>query len=161
MGRLNGGDSSTLKFIEIAPSEMGKSVSAGRVDAAVILEPALFNALKTDVRPLGKVYDTLMPMMITAYYASNSFLAKNAPAAKKFVAAMKLAATWANANKAATAVILEKYTKIAAASIAQMNRVAYPETLDAAAIQPQIDALADFKFLPNKFPAQSMFWNGL
>ena len=157
----NGGDSSTLKFIELAPSEMGKSVSAGRVDAAVILEPALSSALKTDVRPLGKVYDVLMPMMITAYYGSNDFLNKNAATAKKVLAALKLAATWANANKAASATILEKYTKIPAASIMQMNRVAFPETLEAAAIQPQIDVLADFKFLPSRFPAQSLFWSGV
>lgn len=156
---LNGGDSKTLKFIEFAPSEMGKTVAAERVDAAVILEPALSSALKTDVRPLAKPYDTTSPMMITAYYGSNDFLSKNPVAAKKFIAGLKLAAAWANANKVATATILEKYTKIPAAQIMQMSRVVFPETLDPASIQPQIDVLADYKFLPARFPAKLTFWS--
>lgn len=155
---INGGDSKSLKFIEFPPSEMKNMLTSARVDAAMLNEPALSFAM-TDLKSIGKPFDAISnPMMISAHYASNDWLAKNPAVAKRLIAAFKKAATWANANHPATATMLEKYAKIPPAAMTQMNRTTYTDTLDVVSIQPQIDVMAQYGFLA-KFPIVDTFWS--
>ena len=155
----NGGDSSTLKFLEIPVPEMAPAIVAGRIDGSCLLEPSLTFA-KNDVRILGKCYDAITKtLMITTHFASNEFLQKNPAAAKAFIGALKQTAEWANKNHPAAGAILAKISKLDPATIAEMNRVVYAESLDVATIQPVIDATAQYKFLPKTFPVAEMFWS--
>jgi NitT/TauT family transport system substrate-binding protein len=155
----NGGDSSTLKFLEIPVPEMAPALNAGRIDGSCLLEPSLTFA-KNDVRIFGKCYDAIAKtLMITTHFANNEWLEKNPAAAHAFIGAMKQSAQWANKNQAAAGSILEKISKIPAATVGEMNRVVYAETLDIATIQPVIDATAQYKFLPKTFPVSDMFWS--
>jgi NitT/TauT family transport system substrate-binding protein len=156
----NGGDSSTLKFLELPVPSMAPAIVAGRIDAATLLEPSLTYA-KNDVRVLGKCYDAIAKtLMICTHFGPNDWLAKNAATVQKFSTAMKQAADWANKNPADSATILANLTKIPPDVVAQMNRVVFGDALDVATIQPVIDATAEYKFLPKTFPVSEMFWNG-
>lgn len=154
----NGGDASTLKFVEITVPEMAAALQAGRVDAATLLEPSL-TAVKNEIRVFAKPYDAIAKQFfITLHAAQNSFLERNPAAAKQFMAALHQAAAWANRNHEATGAVLVKLTKIPQATIDKMARVVYVETLDPALIQPVIDATAQYKFLAARFQAQELFW---
>jgi NitT/TauT family transport system substrate-binding protein len=156
----NGGDSSTLKFIEIPVPEMAPALTANRLDAATLLEPSLTYA-KNDIRVFGKCYDAITKsLMICTHFSSNDWLAKNPGPAKQFVTAMKQAAAWANKNPNEAAPILANLTKIPVETITQMNRVSFGETLEPATMQPIIDAVASYKFLAKSFPVTEMFWSG-
>jgi NitT/TauT family transport system substrate-binding protein len=155
----NGGDSSTLKFLEIPVPAMAAALNANRIDASCLLEPSL-TASKGDVKILGKCYDAITKqLMITTHFANNDWLEKNPAAAHAFIGALKQTAQWANKNQAAAGAILAGITKIAPETISQMNRVEYAATLDPATIQPVIDATAEYKFLPKTFNVAEMFWS--
>jgi NitT/TauT family transport system substrate-binding protein len=155
----NGGDSSTLKFLEIPVPEMAPALQAGRIDGSCLLEPSLTFA-KNDVRILGKCYDAIAKtLMITSHFANNDWLEKNPATAHKFIDALRKTADWANKNKAAAGTILAGITKIEPATIAEMHRVEYADTLAVATIQPVIDTTAEYKFLPKTFNVAEMFWS--
>ncbi|HEY5350347.1 MAG TPA: ABC transporter substrate-binding protein, partial [Candidatus Lustribacter sp.] len=155
----NGGDSATLKFIEIPVPEMAPALNANRIDGSCLLEPSLTYA-KNDVRIFGKCYDAIAKtLMISTHFANNGWLEKNPAAAHAFIGACKATAEWANTNQAAAGAILARISKIPAATIAEMNRVVYAESLDVATIQPVIDATAQYKFLPKTFNVAEMFWS--
>ena len=159
---VSGGDSQTIKFIEVTPTQMGLAVASGHVDAAAILEPSLSEALRTTVRAIAKPLDAVCtPQMASAYYGSAPFLDKNAAAVKSFIAAMKLAAQWANANHHATATILAKHSQLTVDEIEQTHRTSYTDALDPSTIQPIVDAMVDYKVLATRFPVAQTFWSQL
>ena len=154
----NGGDAKTLKFLELPIPQVPPALQAGRLDAGIVLEPTL-SLVKNDIRVLGKCYDTIAKtLMISSFFATTTWLEKNEAAARKLVGALRDAATWANANRAASGEILSRVAKLPATEIGTMNRVAYTDHLDATHYQPVIDALAHYGFLPHAFPAGELFW---
>ena len=154
----NGGNSDSLKFVEVVASSMGPAVASGRADAALLLEPSLTYA-KNDVRVFAQPYDAIgKAFLITAFFSTADWLDQNPALAKKFAATIKRTADWANANVAATTPILERITKIPAATIAQMVRTTYADTVLPTQIQPVIDILAEYKFITSKFPASDIIW---
>jgi NitT/TauT family transport system substrate-binding protein len=156
----NGGDSSSLKFIETPPPTMAPALVAGRIDAACMLEPSLTFA-KDDIRVLGKCYDAIAKsLMITSHFATNAWLDANPAAAHAFIGALRETARWANKNQQAAAAILADVSKIPIGTIGEMHRVVFGETLDPKTIQPVIDATAEYKFLPKTFNVSEMFWTG-
>jgi NitT/TauT family transport system substrate-binding protein len=156
----NGGDSSTLKFIETPPPTMAPALVAGRIDAACMLEPSLTFA-KDDIRVLGKCYDAIAKtLMITSHFATNAWLDANPAAAHAFIGALHETARWANKNQQAAAAILADVSKIPIGTIGEMHRVVFGEGLDPKTIQPVIDATAEYKFLPKTFNVSEMFWPG-
>jgi NitT/TauT family transport system substrate-binding protein len=155
----NGGDSSTLKFLEIPVPEMAPALVAGRLDGACELEPSLTYA-KSDIRIFGKCYDSIAKRLtITTHFANNDWLDKNPAAARAFIGDMRTTAQWANKNQSASGAILAGITKIPPATIAEMNRVVFADQLDPKTIQPVIDATAQYKFLPKTFNVADMFWS--
>jgi len=154
----NGGDSSTLKFLEIPVPEMAPALVAGRIDGACELEPSLTYA-KNDIRVFGKCYDAIAKTLtITTHFANTAWLDAHPAAAHAFIGAMRAAAQWANKNPAASATILERVSQIPAATVGVMNRVVFAESLEASTIQPVIDATAQYKFIPKTFNVTEMFW---
>jgi NitT/TauT family transport system substrate-binding protein len=157
----NGGDSSTLKFVEIPVPEMAPAIQAGRIEGACVLEPSLTYA-KNDIKIFGKCYDAIAKMLaINSHFANPEWLDKNPVAAQKFIVACRQTAQWANKNKVESGAIIEKISKIPAATVGEMNRVVYAENLDPALMQPVIDATALYKFLPRTFNVTEMFWSKL
>jgi NitT/TauT family transport system substrate-binding protein len=156
-----GGDSSTLKFIELPASEMVSAMKAGRVDAVTLTEPQLAQS-KNDVRILAKNYDAIHDtLLINSHFGPSAWLDKNASLARAFIATLREAAIWSNKNRAATGSIIERLAKLAPGTASRMNRTVYGEVLDPTIIQPSIDVTAEYKFLPKTFAATDMFWTGL
>lgn len=156
---VNGGDSSTLKFLEIPVPEMAPALNAGRIDGACELEPALTYS-RNEIRVFGKCYDAIAKSLtITTHFANNSWLEAHPAEAHAFIRAMRATAQWTNKNPVASAAILARITKIPPATIARMHRVVFGENLDPALIQPVIDTTAEYKFLPKTFDVSKMFWS--
>lgn len=154
----NGGDLSTVKFVELAFPAMQAALDAGRIDAAAITEPFLTAALKTD-RAIGSPYDAVSKELLVSAYFTTSGWAKDHPdALGRFIAAIHQAAVWANANHAKSAAILLEYAKIDPALVAQMTRVRYGETLQARQIQPAIDVAAKYGNFAS-FPAAQIMYH--
>ncbi len=63
-----------------------------------------------------------------------------------------------NANPAGVATILESVAKITPQTAARMKHIVNAETLELETIQPQIDALAQYGFIPNRYPVTDVIW---
>jgi NitT/TauT family transport system substrate-binding protein len=154
----NGGDSSTVKFVEMPFPEMAGALAQHRIDAAIIAEPTLSDA-KTTTRVLGKPYSAIgKEYLIGAWFANANWAKSHPDLIAKFVTAMHDTAGWANANQAKSAEILAKYATIDPAVAAKMTRARFAETLTPALVQPTIDITAKYKGIDAPFPAQDMIY---
>ena len=156
----NGGDSSTVKFVEMPFPDMAGALAQGRIDAALMAEPTMTES-KGTTRFLSNCYDGIgTNYMIGAYFASTAWATAHPDLVRKFQAAMRDTAIWANKNPGLSAVILARESKMNPEIAAKMYRAVYPERLEAATIQPIIDVTAKYGGLPAVFPATDMIFAG-
>jgi NitT/TauT family transport system substrate-binding protein len=157
---MNGGDSKTIKFTEIPMTDGAAAVSSGRIDAFALGEPFLTNAAD-QVRSIGNIYDSLgRRVMISMHIAMAEWLQKNGEVARRVRTALRQAAQWANTNRAQANAILSRESKIPPETVAKMKHVVFGESLDLSTIQPQIDALAEYKYIERRYNVSEIIWNG-
>jgi NitT/TauT family transport system substrate-binding protein len=153
----NGGDAATVKFVEVSPQEGPAALDAHRLDAAFVAEPQITQAKATS-RVFSKPYDVLGEgWMIAGYFTTRQWAEAHPDLLRKFQAAMRETAVWANANPDKSADILAKYTKLDPALVRASYRAKFGESLSAAAIQPTIDLAAHYKLLES-FPAANLIY---
>ena len=154
----NGGDPSTVKFVEIGPTEIPAALAEHRIDAAFVAEPQITEA-KSASRILAKAYDAVGEgWMIAGYFTTRDWADAHPDLLRRFQQAMHETAAWANANPDKSADILAKYTKLDPSLVRASVRAKFGDTLSPAAIQPTIDLAAHFKIFP-AFPAQELIYS--
>jgi NitT/TauT family transport system substrate-binding protein len=154
----NGGDASTLKFIEIPFSESAAMLASGRADAAFISEP--FNTIaKPTTRAIGDPFASLGEnWLITAFFTTRPWAQAHAATLARFNAVIRETAKWANQNVDLTAPILAKYTKMDEALIRTTVRARFAATVLPSQLQPIIDASAKYKLIDAPFPAADLIF---
>ena len=154
----NGGDSTTLKFLELPISAVADSIAAGRVDAGGLIDPELQSGIETGkVKWLARDFDAIAPrFMYTGWFTTTDYIAKNKATVSSFVKAMRTANAYVSDHAAETVSVMAAYTKLDPARIAKMNRITYAATLDPKLIQPMIDACAKYNVIPAAFDAKDM-----
>jgi NitT/TauT family transport system substrate-binding protein len=153
----NGGDPSTVKFVEIGPTEIPQALAEHRVDAAFVAEPQITEA-RSSSRILAKAYDAVGEgWMIAGYFTTRDWADQHPDLLRRFDQAMREAAAWADANPDKSADILAKYTKLDPSVVRASVRAKFGDTLSAATIQPTIDLAAHFTIFPT-FPAQELIY---
>jgi len=154
----NGGNFSTVKFVELPFRQMAAALAAHRVDAAMIIEPFL-TAAKNDTRLVADVDDVVAHRFLaTGWLTTDAWIQGHHDAAVRFAGAIRKAAVWANAHRSESARILLRYTKIDPKIVASMNRVEYALTLDPAQLQPAIDSAVKYG-TAHAMPATDLIWN--
>jgi ABC-type nitrate/sulfonate/bicarbonate transport system substrate-binding protein len=86
--------------------------------------------------------------LYAAWYATPQWFKANLDTARRFQNAIAVAARWGNANHAASAVIVAKYTKLPVAAITTMMRADFSDGIHTEEIQPLLDTATKFGFLP-------------
>jgi ABC-type nitrate/sulfonate/bicarbonate transport system substrate-binding protein len=154
----NGGDATTLRFVEIPFPEMAGALGTGRIDAAYVAEPFLGDAKKAG-HAVTIEFDAIAKAFLVAGWFTTSDWAKAHPdAVARFAASMRDASDWALKNPAKCPDILAKYLKVDAAAVALTPRAYFARTLSPANMQPGIDLTAKYaKFTP--FPAQELIYS--
>jgi NitT/TauT family transport system substrate-binding protein len=154
----NGGDSRTLREIELPTAGTPAAIAAGRIDAAVLPEPVLSQTLNSGLtRILGKPYDAIAPRFpIACNFALPEFIDANRDAIQHFYRAMVQANAFGNAHPDQTAPWLAEVTKVDAATINRGHREVLAEGIDVALVQRVIDAAARYKAIDHAFDAHDM-----
>jgi NitT/TauT family transport system substrate-binding protein len=155
----NGGDSSTVKFVELAFSEMAASLNSGRIDGSEINVAFDPNVGKPSdpLRMVGNSYDAIGPRFCSSvWFTTNDWSKANPALAKKFVGVMRDAATWANAHGHESAAMLAPHIKLTPEQIEASTRVTYGTEMTPDLIQPVIDAAAKYGLLRASFAASDM-----
>ena len=108
----NGGDSTTVKYIEVLLPQAAGVVTQGRADASLSVEPFITQA-KADTRVLADPFAVLGDnYLITAFFASSAWAQTHPAVVARFAAVIRETADWANKNQAKSAEILAKYSKL-------------------------------------------------
>ena len=157
----HGGDWTTVHNVELPQAVTAEAIAQHRVDAAVLLQPRLADAVAAkQVKLLGSAYDAIAPHFVFAALFTGSAYAQQHPEIiVKFVRALYAAAAYTNAHHQETAAMMADVTKVPATVIQQMPRVDGATTTTAADFQPIIDKAAKYHMIPQAFPAREMLTN--
>lgn len=154
----NGGDSSTLEFVEIPFSAMAAAVARGTVAAAPIAEPALSVAVRDGMlRVAAHTMDAYgRTFMVGGWMARSDWIANNRELLRKFTDAIYSTARWANSHRDETALIFAKYGKLDLAVVRAMHRSGNAVSLSPAMFQPHLDLGFMYKYLSRHYDASAL-----
>lgn len=155
----NGGDSSTMKFIEVPFPAIGDAIAAGRADAGWLNEPFFTIATKKGQVKLLTTTDDAMPpvYLATAWFATAAWAKAHPDLVARFVRAMNQAGNWANANPDKVVPILVDKLKASPEMLSIGHRTTFTDKLVNAQIQPLIDIVAKYQKFP-AFPASDLIF---
>ena len=157
----SGADPSNVKFVEMPFSTMGAMVNAGRVDAAMIGEPAL-TATKPLVRVIGNPYEAVAPeWYLNVWFANADWIGKNRATVRTFVAVMAKTAPWANTHHAETGAMLQKFLPLADDVVAKMTRAQYGLKLGTQYMQPILDTAVKYGIIKEPVDAKTLIFQDL
>lgn len=155
----NGGDSKTIKFIEMPFPAMPAAIAQGTITGGLPPEPALSAAENSGDRVIAMNRKAVAPVyLLSGFIASRAWATAHSDTVKKFGAAVREAALWANKNHDESAPILASYTKIPLPVIRGMRRGDYATEFNAGQIQPMIDAAAKYGFIDKAFPMSEIVY---
>jgi NitT/TauT family transport system substrate-binding protein len=157
-----GGETKSVRFVELPVSAMQAAVIEHRVDAAFMLYPALAEALLSGkVRVVSVPYDAIAPFFVlSGWFTTTDYATKHPDIIRKFVDVMYRAAAFANSHPADTAQMMSELTKVPMSIYATMSRVGAATATNPRDWQPLIDAAAKYGVIPHAFPAKDFIWTG-
>jgi len=151
-----GGDSSTVKWVELPPSTVTNAITQGRIDAGLITEPYMSIEVKA-----GKVrflVDELSgyprPILETAYYSTRDYYDKHRDVVARFARALGEAAAYSNTHLAETVPLFAKFAGIDATTAAEMHHTFEATSFDPQQVQPVMDLAAKYKIIPRALDAR-------
>jgi len=157
----HGGDSRTLRFVELPISATPAALAEHRVDASVLLYPALGTALDSGkVRVLAPVLNGIAPrFLLSAWFSSKEWADQHPDLVGKFARVLETAAAYTNNHHAETAPMIAEITGIPLTTVEHMVRTTCATSLNANEIQPVIDAAAKYGAIPQAFPARELLYD--
>jgi NitT/TauT family transport system substrate-binding protein len=155
----NGGDSASVRFVEVSPSATQAALEQGRIAAGTILEPQLTAALASgSVRLLAHPYGAIAKRFEGAdWFTTADYVVKHRDVVERFERVVRDANVYVAAHETETIPLIAAYTGIEPAKLAQMRHPERPAYLNAGELQPLIDAAARYGFIPKPFPARELY----
>jgi NitT/TauT family transport system substrate-binding protein len=153
-----GGDSRTVKIIEVPASAVVQMLEEGRVSVAALNEPAVTQAMATGkVRAITNPNAAIAKTFLAALFAVMAPAAdKNPEAMRRFARAMHEASAYTNTHLAETVDLVAGYSGITPDVVARSARFTDAEYVDPALVQPIIEVLAKYGVTDRTFPAQDV-----
>lgn len=143
--KADGGDPTSIKFIEIGFPEMQGLLERGAVDAAYAVEPFVTRSTKKGMTAIGYPSRVLgKGTLVGAYFTSAAFAEKNPQLLAKLIDAITESQAYASAHPDEVRDIILTYTKLTKDDVAAMTLPRYDSKLDVAAIERTTKAMLDF-----------------
>lgn len=154
----NGGDSKTVKTIELPGAAVIAALEDGRIVGATLSAPFIDDAVTSGkARLFAKSYDAIGKRFLSAaFVASNDFITANTDAMTRFARAMRECTAYTNTHLAETVDLVASYSGVDAAVIAKSHRMIDAETVDPRMIQPVIDTAAKYGMIDRPFSAEEI-----
>jgi NitT/TauT family transport system substrate-binding protein len=150
----NGGDASSVKYVEVPPSASLEALQQGRIFAVALQDPQLAAAAPF-TRKLGRAYEAVAKTyVLAAWFAMNDWLTKNPAVGHRVADALEQAGQWAMTHPVDAATIFEKYTKVHLGRTGEQ----FSSALDPAMFQPVFDSATKYKILPGAINANDILW---
>ena len=154
----NGGDSKTVKFVEMPSAAVLAALLDGRVAAATLSNPYFGNVVASGkVRVISRPEDAIAKrFMITAWFVTESFAEKNHDALVKFAQTVQQAATYTNTHHAETVPITAPFWGLETSVLSGMTRSFNGAIVDPKDIQPVIDVALKYGYLEKPLDVQQL-----
>jgi NitT/TauT family transport system substrate-binding protein len=155
-----GGDSSTVKWVEIPIPAAAAAIDAGRVDAGLSTEPFLTRDISAGkVRPLVDMLNGYPGAVLQGvYFSMKSFAQANSDAVKRFANVLREASVYTNAHPAETLGLLVSNTGLEPDVASKMHRIPMALQWEPSQLQPLIDVAAKYKAIPQGFDARDLYF---
>jgi NitT/TauT family transport system substrate-binding protein len=155
----HGGDSSTVKLLELPTSAVALALTAGRIDAAVMIQPFLGQAeANGSVKSIGDPVGALGNHHTdSAWFMTTAYTQKNPDAVNRFMRTIRDAAIYVNGHHAETSYLLTKFAMVQSSDVVKL-RTLQGTRLDAANLQGMIDAAARYKVIAERFDAKDLIY---
>jgi NitT/TauT family transport system substrate-binding protein len=159
----HGGNSRTLRFLELPLAEAADGVARHHVDAAILVNPALAEAVaRKRVRVLGPAMNAVGPsFLLSAWFANDDWADAHRDIVRKFARAVAEAAAYTNEHHDETAKLLADATSVPLPVIQGMTRVTNGTTLRVADLQPLLDVSIKYAVLPHGFFVRDLIYRGI
>ena len=152
-----GGNSSSVKFLELSGAQIAVALADGRIDGAFVPEPFV-SASRKVARAITNPMMAIAPTFLSAPHVAMLPWAKaHQDEVRKFQTAIRNAAVWANKNHDRTAEILVRVAHANPEIVAASVRAEFGERLDPAQLQPLINVTAKYDGIP-AFPATDIIY---
>ena len=153
-----GGDSSTVKVVELPNSAVLPAIEEGRIDAGSLASPFLEKGLASPkVHLLAKNYDAIAKRFQASAFASTvDYVAGHPDVMGRFVRAMHDSIVYTNTHLAETVSLVASYTGVEPDVVARSARAIDPEYIDPKDIQPVIDVEYRYKVIDRTFNADDV-----
>jgi NitT/TauT family transport system substrate-binding protein len=133
----HGGNSRTIRWkTGLAFSEVGRALQRGDLDASELTEPEVTRQRRAGlIRVVAATFDAVAPaFVIGGFVARRAWVRAHPEAARRFTAAMRETAVWANGHHAETAVLLARRLHVSRELVDSMVRATYPRRATARAV---------------------------
>jgi NitT/TauT family transport system substrate-binding protein len=153
-----GGDSKTVKFVEIPFPAMGGALEQNRADIIFPTEP--FSTADQSVgKQIGIAFDGVAPrFMLLGWFANEAWLSTHGDVAAKWVRAIREASIWANAHHAESAKMLAAHTRVTEDVADKMVRATYGLDLDPTQLVPVLDLALRYGLIDRSVPVSELIW---
>jgi NitT/TauT family transport system substrate-binding protein len=154
----HGGDSTTLKFIELPYSAMVPALQQGRIDLATIATPTMAAAIAGGkVRVFAVTFDSIAKrFLLSGWFSTAAYAQQNPDVARRFRDAVYQATAYTNAHHEETVPILAAYSGTEPDVIRKMTREVNSTSLEAIDVQPVIDVAVKYKLIKAQFAAREL-----
>ncbi len=154
----NGGDSSTVKSIEVPASVIPAALDDGRIDAATVTTPRYVQAVNGGkVRVLGKSYEAIAKhFAFAAIVAQVDYATKNAATIARFGRAIRDATMYTNTHHAETLPLYAAFAKIDPKDITDAPRAESTSYVDAKDLLPMIAVAVKYNILAKPVDPQEL-----
>jgi NitT/TauT family transport system substrate-binding protein len=158
----NGGDSKSVKWLELPTSAQAAALTAHRIDIGELNEPLLSAALADGkVRALADAYTAVANRWTASvYFVRPDWAAKNVDLVKRFIKVTYESAAYTNAHPAETVSMMSEVTKIPLDVYGKLARIQGSTASDPSLLQPLIALAAHYQIIPSVFPAKEMYFSG-
>lgn len=138
--RKDGGDATSIKFVELAFPDMVGAVASGKVTAAMVVEPFLSIAKAQGLHTVAWPYAVTAPnLTIAGWFTTEKYMKAHPDVVSRFQAAMKESADYARSHPDEVRAILPTYTSIKPELAAKITLPNYQSEIDQAAVQKLLD----------------------
>ncbi|MGV9452037.1 ABC transporter substrate-binding protein [Streptomyces sp. NPDC003635] len=134
--RKAGGDPDEVQFVELAFDQMPAALDAGRIDAAMVVEPALATVKSQGGAEIASsLVDVAQDLTVAMYFTSDQYARENPEVVKKFQDATAESLAYADAHPDEVRQIVTSYTKIPATVLEQVTLPKWPAEPNRASIE--------------------------
>jgi NitT/TauT family transport system substrate-binding protein len=146
----HGGDSKTLQFVELPVASSAAAVASHRVDATVLLEPALTDAISlATVRSIGSAFGAIAPTFpVSLWIANRAWASAHPTQVRAFAKSLSEASQYINHHPEVAVSILAAKTGASVDSLRRIKRVMDGTSLTADMLQPLLIAAQRYVDMP-------------